>query len=349
LYATDTWGLTDSSFLTLSGRYNHATVKLEDRLGTALNGDHAFNRFNPAIGLTYNPTPGITTYAAYNEGMRVPTPVELSCADPNAPCSLPNAFSSDPALKPVISKAWELGARGHMADWGWSAALFRTQLHDDIQFISSGGGATSAGYFQNVGRTLRQGVELGLEGRQGAWRFSAHLSQMAATFQTPLVLNSPSNSTATAISCATCTDIQVRPGDHLPGLPQRVIKLRADWAATSALSMGLHLQAQSSQFARGDENNQDARGAVPGYAIVNLDARYRVARGWEAFAKVDNLFDRRYSTFGSLGQSVFTGPGASFDPSGASWRNEQFRTVGVPRGAWIGLSYRFGDGVDADT
>ena len=39
--------------------------------------------------------------------------------------------------------------------------MFRTELRDDIQFISSGGGATSAGYFQNVGNTRRQGAGAG--------------------------------------------------------------------------------------------------------------------------------------------------------------------------------------------
>jgi outer membrane receptor protein involved in Fe transport len=343
VFATNNFGINDKTFLTLSGRYNHATVNLQDQLGTALNGAHAFNRLNPAAGIAFNPTPTLTTYASYSEGMRVPTPVELTCADPNAPCSLPNAFSSDPALKPVVSKTLEVGARGRLAGAaGWSAAVFRTELFDDIQFISSGGGATSAGYFQNVGQTRRQGLELGLDGKFDPVTLSAHYSYIAATFQTPLLLNSPNNSTAAPLSCPTCTDIQVVPGDRMPGIPHHILKLRAEFALPSNAALGVSVVAQSNQYARGDENNQDANGPVSGYAIVNLDARWRLAGGWELFANVNNLFDRRYSTFGVLGQNVFTGPGNSFDPTGATWRNEQFRTVGVPRGAWLGLSYRFG-------
>jgi len=343
VYASDNFGIDDQTFLTVSGRYNHATVKLEDQIGTALNGEHAFHRLNPAVGITHNPTASLTTYASYNEGMRVPTPVELTCADPNAPCSLPNAFASDPALQPVVSKTLEVGIRGRMARaFSWSAAFFRSALHDDIQFISSGGGATSAGYFQNVGQTRRQGLELGLDGQGDHLAFSAHYSYVDATFQSPLVLNSPNNSTAAALSCPTCTDIQVRSGDRIPGIPHHILKLRAEYAFSANASLGANVLAQSSQYARGDENNQDANGPVPGFAVINLDARIRFARGWELFAKVNNLFDRRYSTFGTLGQNVFTGPGNTFDSSGATWRNEQFRTVGAPRGAWIGLVYRFG-------
>ena len=349
LYATDTLGLDARTFITVAARYNVAKVDLSDQLGTALNGHHAFRRLNPAIGATTNPTPDLTFYGAYNEGMRVPTPVELSCADPAAPCSLPNAFASDPALKPVISHNAEIGARGNAAAaWRWSLALFNTELHDDIQFISSGGGATSAGYFQNVGRTRRRGVELGLRGQAGAWTLAAHGSVVDATFRTPLVLNSPDNTAATPIACAACGDIQVRPGNRLPGIPRHTVKLRVDYAFGEAAGLGLALVAQGGSFARGDENNADARGRVPAFALVNLDAHLRLGAGWEAFASVDNLFDRRTSNFGTLGRNVFTGPGRTFDASGASWRSEQFRVAGAPRGAWLGLTWRFGGQAPGD-
>jgi iron complex outermembrane receptor protein len=63
---------------------------------------------------------------------------------------------------------------------------------------------------------------------------------------------------------------------------------------------------------------------------------------WRVFLNVDNLFDRRYSTFGLLGQNVFTAPGNTFDITGSSWRSEQFRTVGVSRGVWLGVELRLG-------
>jgi outer membrane receptor protein involved in Fe transport len=285
----------------------------------------------------------MTLYAGYNEGMRTPTPVELTCADPAAPCSLPNAFASDPALRPVVSRTLELGSRGRLGEHlGWNAAVFRTTLSNDIQFISSGGGATSAGYFLNIGRTRRQGLEVGLIGKLGATQLNAHYSLIGARFETPLLLNSPSNSSATSLQCASCTEIRVERGDRIPGVPRQILKLGLEIEPTRTVAMGLGLIAQSSFYARGDENNRDANGPLPGYAVVNLDARWRIASGWELQAQVNNLFDRRYATFGTLGQNVFTGPGNTFDPSGATWRNEQFRTVGAPRGVWFSLNYRWG-------
>lgn len=344
LYASDTYAVSEKTHLTLSGRYNRAALELQDQLGTALNGNHSFQRFNPSIGLTYNPVGNLTAYMTYNEGMRIPTPVELTCADRNSPCSLPNAFAADPPLNAVVSKTWEAGARGR---WGqtfaWSAALFRTGITNDIQFISSGGGATSTGYFQNVGTTRREGLELGLDDKAGPLALSARYSYISATFLTPLVLNSPNNSAAQPILCPACTDIQVMPGNRLPGIPHHLLKLRADYQAGDSLSAGMSLYAASGQHARGDENNLDVNGAVPGYAFVNFDARYKLARSWDLLAVVNNVFNRQYQTFGVLGQNVFTGPGHAFDNSGASFRAEQFRTAAAPRAVWVGITYRFSE------
>ena len=341
-YFSDTFSVSNRWSVNASGRYNDAGVTLEDRLGTALNGHHTFERFNPAVGVTFNPTKSLTAYARYEEGMRVPTPVELTCADPTAPCSLPNAFSADPPLKAVVAKTVEVGARGTLGSHlAYTAAVFRTNLDNDIQFVSSGGGAVSAGFFQNVGQTRRQGVELGLEGKAGGFSGSFHYTYLEATFQTPLMLNSPDNSAATGISCPTCTEIQVVPGDRIPGIPRHVVKARVQYEL-SHFAIGLTAIGQSSQFARGDESNQDLNGALPGYVLVNLDAHYDFAPGWSVYARVDNLFERRYYTFATLGQNVFTGPGQSFDATGTTWQSEQFRAVGVPRGAWLGVSYRIG-------
>jgi iron complex outermembrane receptor protein len=340
-YLTDTFSPTDKTHFVASGRYNYATVKLSDQLGTALNGDHSFSRFNPAAGFTYEPIKTATTYLSYNEGMRVPSPAELACADRNAPCSLPSIFVADPALKAVISKTWEIGARGKLSDnLSWSSAIFRTMLDDDIQFISSGGGAVSTGFFQNVGQTRRQGIELGISANLERLTISSHYSLVDATYQSSLVLNSASNSTAAPISCPTCTDIQVMPGDRIPGIPRHQFNVRTEYAFTEKFSAAANLIAASDQFARGDENNQDAHGPVPGYAIVNLDARYQADRNWQFFGRVDNLFDRRYQTFGVLGQNTFLGPNNTFDASGASVA-EQFRSPGASLGVWVGVKYAF--------
>ena len=336
LYFTDVYSFDERWHLTLSGRYNWANTTIRDKTGLepALNGDHTFKRFNPAAGLNFNPTPALSTYVSYSEGMRVPTPVELTCADPAAPCRLPNNFLADPPLEKVVSKTVEIGARGRLSESsGWSAAVYNTDLDNDIIFISSGG-AVNAGFFQNAGGTRRQGLELGVHGRVDKLNLAANYGFINAEFTSPLTLNSPSNSSADGNG-----DIQVASGDRIPGIPQHSVKLRAEYEFTEALSLGGNVVYFSSQYARGDENNQDANGTIPSYAIFNLDARYQHTRQLMFFARINNLFDKEYETLGVLGENFFNGPGRTFDAGNVT--NEQFRSTGAPRAAWVGVNYTF--------
>jgi len=341
VFVADTLRLTSLWTLTVSGRYNDAQVRITDRTGAAplLNGSHDFSRFNPAIGVNFNPTEALTAYASYNEGARAPTAVELTCADPDAPCKLPNDFLADPPLNQVVSRTAEIGARGSAGTvWHWSAAAYQTQLDDDIQFISSSAGATNAGFFANIGRTRRRGTELSLEAHASPVTVAMRYSYLEATFRSAFPENSPANSSAGADGA-----IQVRPGDFIPSNPRHAFKLRVDYALTSNLSIGGNFLASSSVYARGDENNQDVNGELSGYALVNMDARYRVSRAFEVFARVNNVLDRRYSGFGVVGENFFTGPGRTFGPSaGAAPIAEQFRGPGTPRGVWVGVRYSLG-------
>ena len=115
-------------------------------------------------------------------------------------------------------------------------------------------------------------------------------------------------------------------------------KLRVDWDVSAAVTFGASIAAASSQYAHGDENNADLSGRLPGYAVVHLDAQYRAAQRVTLFAQIENLFDRRYASFGLLGSNVFTGPGQTFGPAaGVAPVAEQFRALGTPRGIFAGV------------
>src|SRR5262249_5053105 len=161
----------------------------------------------------------------------------LTCADPNDPCKLPNAFLADPPLKKIVAKTFELGARGRRGALAWSAAAYRTDLLDDIQFVSSGGGI-NAGFFQNVGRTRRQGVELTAGGKWGAVGLVARYGLLDATYRAGFVEHSPANSSADANG-----DIDVRSGDRIPGVPRQTLRIRLDVEPTEAFAVGANLVA----------------------------------------------------------------------------------------------------------
>ena len=333
LYATDNFSITDQLNLTLSGRYNVAKIRLsgfshDDALvptDSNLSGSHIFNRFNPAIGLNFNPSQSLGFYGAYNEGTRAATPVELSCADENRPCALPNAFAADPPLQQVVAKTWEGGARGKLNEnINWTLGVYNTRSDNDIQFISSN--ASGFGFFKNVGETRRRGLELGLNGKYERWSLVANYGFVDATFQSDFTVGSPSNSSADAGG-----NINVSKGDRIPGIARQTLKVRLGYDVTPSWTIGSNILVAVGQYARGDENNQDVNGRVPGYAVVNLDTHYSINGNWKVFAKVNNLFDKKYATFGVLGDNIFNGDAA-----------EQFRSPAAPLAAWVGVTYDFG-------
>lgn len=358
LFATDTIALNDQWGLTLSGRWNRINVKNTDKInppGTSiingqdetLSGDHTFNRFNPAVGVTFSPVKTITMYGSYNEGMRAPTSMELGCANPALPCKLPNAMAGDPPLKKVVAKTFEVGARGQLTnDIAWTAAAYRTVNHDDIQFIATNA-TNGMGYFDNVGKTRRQGVDLGLTGQIEKLTWNAGYSFVNATYQTPIDLVNQVNSTANGDM------IRVQKGDRLANIPEHALKLRLQYQATSNWSIGTTINTFSDVFARGNENNDHQAGVgttvdgneavvdsgkIAGYTIVNLDTRYRFGNtGWQLFAKAVNIFDKEYATGGMLGENWFengTFSGGD-EPS-------LMLMPGAPRAGWVGVRYEFG-------
>jgi outer membrane receptor protein involved in Fe transport len=178
-------------------------------------------------------------------------------------------------------------------------------------------------------------VELGVQQKLGAINLQAAYGYVNATYQSSFFIFSPNNSSANSAG-----DISVQPGDHVPGIPRNNFKLRADWQATSQLSIGGTIVYTSSQYAVGDNNNQDANGPIPGYTIFNLDGRWQVTDQLQLFGRINNVFDRKYQTAGVLGENFFTGPNFTYNLAGA--QSSMFSSPGAPFGIWVGLRYDFG-------
>ena len=325
LYAAAIVMLTDRLTMTVAGRYNSSEITLTDRLGTALDGHHEFDRFNPAIGVTYELSSNVTAYAGYSESNRAPSPVELTCADENDPCRLPNAFVADPPLEQVVAKTLEAGVRGTTESFAWHAGVFATTNEDDILFISAGA-LTNQGFFDNVGRTRRIGLELDANGELGD-RFSwfASYTWLEATFRGSFLV--PSHHHPLAVD----GEILVERGDLLPLIPNRLLKAGFSAEVTPRVTIGADLFASGPMHLRGDEGNLLDK--VDGYAIGTLRAEYAVSDNTRVFALVDNVLDRDYETFGVFGEPE--------EVLGDEFDDPRFFSPGAPRAAWVGIRVSF--------
>lgn len=295
LYAMDTFNVTDAFAITGGGRFNVARVTLEDQLGTDLNGDHTFTRFNPVIGGTYKITPELTAYAGYSEANRVPTPLELGCADPVRPCLIAAFLVSDPPLKQVVSKTVEAGLRGtkelNIGTLGWKIGGFRATNHDDIVAVPVPD-RTGFGYFSNVGRTRRQGLEAEVSIKSPTLQFQASYAFLDARFLDALTIGSNSP------FADAHGHIHVSPGNQLPAIPRHRVKVGVDYAVTDVWKVGGNALFVSSQYLVGDESNQFAK--LPSYTVFNLHTSYQVTKNIQLYGRVDNVFDKRYATYGQF-------------------------------------------------
>ncbi|MBO9498837.1 MAG: TonB-dependent receptor [Novosphingobium sp.] len=331
LFLADTLPLGHGLSAELGLRYNRERIALADRIGSALDGDHSFDRLNPGIELDWQLAPALALRAGYAETNRAPTPAELSCADAEAPCSLANFFVSDPPLRQVVAHGWELGASGGGRAGGWSltylVSAWRARNSDDIQYVASE--IRGRAWFRNVGETRRQGIEAKLEARRGGLRLAASYAFTDATYRSGLTLSSPSNPAASEDGT-----IAVVPGDRLPGIPRHSATFSADYEGRLAggprFSLGGDLIARSSQVLVGDEANLTP--PVPGYAIVNLRASIALARGIALTGELRNVFDRKYATFGTFSEvdevELTEAPGAS-DPRAYGPGSPRRWTVGL--------------------
>ena len=334
VYFSDTLSITGRTHLTVSGRFNDARIAIADLLGTSLDGDHRFSRFNPAAGVVYNLSETVSVFGRYSESSRAPTAAELSCADPAEPCRVPNAFVSDPPLEQVVARSVEGGLRGALrtssaGQVDWSLAVYRTGIHDDILFVASPD-LIGTGFFQNAGETRRAGLDLEVTANidRLGWYFSYGL--IRATFESPLVLSSNPGVNDAADENG---DILVEPGDRLPGIPTHSVKLGVRYDVTSRWNVSVEGVFGSSRFFVGDEGNDQE--PLDGYGVANVRSTYSLGDNLEVFGRLDNLLDAEYATFGVLAEvelELEEAPGAN-DP--------RFVSPGVPRSGFVGLRVLF--------
>jgi outer membrane receptor protein involved in Fe transport len=383
LYGVNTLSLADQWHVTGGARWNYTEVDNSDRLNgdssaNTLTAKQSWSRINPTIGLTYKPSDNYSTYVSYSESNRAPTSIELGCSNPQAACLLPTQMADDPPLDDVVSKTYEVGARGRLSnDIQWNAAIYHAINHDDMMFISTNA-VNGLGYFDNIGRTQRDGLDLGISGTklplnflsesiQNKISWNANYGLTHATYDSDLELTAEANSSAsdsdTSYSSITSGEffdeataggagaagatelrvkndvIQVKKGDQLANIPMHRLKLRLNYDVSNNLRIGGNVIGFSKAWVMGNENQKhDGDGEVPGYVLVNLDAAFIPSQNWTVAFKAINIFDKNYYTGGRLIENAFTGVGNNT-------RTNAFSGMGVipgsPQAAWMTISYDF--------
>ena len=347
VYASDTWRMAEQTHLTATARYNRSSVSNQLTVrddATGIVEDKARERFtyqslNPAIGIAHrlgNATTTPTLFANVARNTRVPTVIELGCADPDEPCRLPAGLQADPYLKQVRSTTVEAGLRWPIGPTTrFTFEAYRTDNRDDILFRSVNVSG-QLGYFANFPKTRNEGFDSEFAVTLGRFDLGLGYSFLKATYQADGVLRQGERNVAIA------------PGTRVAGLPRHTLKLAVEWRVVDGWRLGADLQALGSRGVAGNEDGlledpedgkdvQARRLRIPGYAIVNLRASWKPGPRWELYANLNNAFDRRHESFGALAATQF-GPTGAY--TGAA-RDALFVAPGTPRALFVGARVRF--------
>ena len=286
------------------GRYDFTRIPFRNQVDTSDNTTNDYRRFSPRAGVSLALGQGASLYASAGGSFRPPAILELGCADPEATCPLPFALGEDPPLAPVKATTYEAGGRWAAGPLVATASAYRTNVRDEIFFVASEA-ALFSGYFTNLERTRREGVELAVEGTGAGGRLDwyGNYAFTRATFQSPAELFSIRSGVEFAAS-PLAGENAVVPGRRLPLVPAHQAKAGALVRLGSGLELGLDARYIGRQWFRGDEANETE--PLDGYALLNARVGYSVA-GWEVAAIGSNVFDSHAAVFGTFNENRQTG------------------------------------------
>lgn len=235
-------------------------------------GSASYSKTLPVASLRYQATPDLAVYGSVGRGFETPTLNELSYRPGGA-------SGLNFGLRPSVNDSLEVGAKARLAGGLLTAALFHTRTRDEIVTATNSGGRAT---FQNAGRTRRNGFELGWQHETADhWRTQVAYTWLDATYRDAFCSPSP---------CAGSNAVNA--GNRIPGIARQSLFASLGWVPPEGWRAGVEMRALS-RIQANDLNTASAHG----YAVAALYAGYlkKWAR-WDfnAFARVDNLFDRRY-------------------------------------------------------
>lgn len=266
--------------LTAGARWDRTTLDFKNRTKPTDDGMRSYARTSPRVGLNWEILEGASLRASYAEAFRAPTAGELSALGP---------FSSNPDLRPVKTRSWEVGLNWKHPAWGEAdLAAYRSMARDEIYAVFDP--AAGFGSNRNIDRTRRQGIELALRPRIGKADAYLNYSYTEATFQSRFDLDD-----------ATFTGTQsINPGAEIPGVPKHRLSTGVSVPLPRGFRVGAGGQCAGSSRFFGDEGNTNRK--LPGWCTADLDGS--LERGdWTLSLTARNVLDEGYATRGILASS----------------------------------------------
>lgn len=278
-YAQAEW---DTADWTWSAGIRHTQVRFrsDDRFIAPGNPDDSgassYSGSSPVLGMRWRLAKQVQAFASAGLGFETPTLNE-------AAYQASGASGLNTRLMPSRNQNLEAGLRARHGNAAWTATVFRTRTRDEIAVLSNTGGRAS---FQNVGRSLRQGLELAGDLQWGTLSISSAFTYLDATYRDPFA-------TCAGAPCAT-PNLAIPAGNRLPGIARQQAYLQLTWQPWGAAST-FTMETRHTGAVPVNDRNTDAAAAT---TVINLGARFQQDHGpWQfrQFLRLDNAAGRRYA------------------------------------------------------
>jgi iron complex outermembrane receptor protein len=241
------------------GRTDRNRYDYEDRLLPANDTRRTFRESTWRAGALQHFGEWSSAYAAFSEGYRIPTVAELFAYP---------GYYSNPNLVPARARDWELGWRYLQGGWRFKVSLFRMEVRNEVVYVLTDP-LHFIGQNQNVGASLRKGIEA-----DGHLPLPGGFSLFGAgSYQDTEVTDGP------------------YAGSRVPMVPRYQASLGVQWSNPGWTA---RFSASWVGSQRLDSDLENRRPSLPGYATVDLSARYAF-RALTVEASVTNLLDRSYA------------------------------------------------------
>ncbi|WP_397473944.1 TonB-dependent receptor domain-containing protein [Pusillimonas sp.] len=295
-YLQASWNLSERWALEAGARYSDISFQSRDHYVTGHNGDDGgairYQRLLPVGALRYRAADNLNLYFAAGRGFETPTFSEVSYRPGGSP-------GLNLGLAPSSNTSIEAGAKARLGSGLLTAALFQTRTEDEIVVAQSEGGRSS---YRNAGRTLRNGFEISWSAswkRHGQWLVS--YAWLDATYRDD-------------VPGAEADADSITAGNRLPGIARHTAFASLSWAPP----MGWRAGIEGRYVGRIHANDANTATA-PGHFTASAHAGHAwQLDSWrvELFARLDNLFDRRY-----IGSTIVNaGQGRYYEPApGRTW------------------------------
>jgi len=268
-------------------RYDQFSVDYQNKLNTAIDTSHLrpesqviqYEHFSPKAGIVVELNTLHNMYSNYRHAFRAPSVSTLFRSGSNAETT---------QLKPVKTDSIEMGFRGLMPiGISYDLAIYYMEKSDDIvTAITSDTGRTSL----NAGETIHKGIELGLQGTISTdFSFHSSLSYSEQTY----------GDFSYVYFCFSCDpknqEVNFN-GNTVGKAPATLgnVGLRYEPISLHGFMAELELEHVGEYYV--DETNTSQ---YSGHDLLNLRSRYSINPSFEVYGRIQNITDKRYSTYTS--------------------------------------------------